>query len=74
MDPSAVVVGKMLLLVLPVLVLVLGLLGVLRVPETDCRLVYGWLSVRQYVLLLSVLYALVSNLLGNGDSLTLTSA
>jgi hypothetical protein len=79
MDPSVVfpllfvvqllvIVGRILLSVLLVLDLVL------RVPETDCGLVYYWLGVRQYVLLLSVLYALVSNLLGNGDSLTLTSA
>jgi hypothetical protein len=54
--------------------LVFGLLGVLRVPETDCGLVYGGLGVCQYVLLLSVLCSLVSNLLGNGNSLTLTSA
>ena len=52
----------------------MGLLGVPRVPGTDCGLVYGWLGACQYVLLLSVIYALVSNLLGNGDSLTLTSA
>ena len=43
-----------------VLDLVSGLLGVLRVPGTDCGLVHGWLSVRQYVLLLSVLYSLVA--------------
>jgi hypothetical protein len=60
----------MLLLVISVLALVLGLLGVLRVPEADCGLVYGWPGVCQYVLLLSVLYSLVFNLLGNGNSLT----
>jgi hypothetical protein len=38
-----VIVGRMLLLVLLALDLVLGLLGVLRVPGTDCGLVYGWL-------------------------------
>ena len=52
--------------------LVSGLLGVLRVPGTDCGLVYGWLGVRQYVLLLPGLFSLISKNLGN--SLTLTSA